>query len=82
MKIKLLKAYLGKNIDDVIEVTDNRGKYLIRTGVGVFDKKETKPKVFKFKEPYSMSEGGTKGIVYRKTPEEADTEIKSLNKFK
>lgn len=32
------------------------------------------------KEPYSESEEGTKGIVYRKTPEEADKEIKKANK--
>lgn len=29
---------------------------------------------------YENSEEGTKGIVYRKTPEEADQEIKELNK--
>ena len=32
------------------------------------------------KEPYSESEEGTKGIVYRKTPEEAEKEIKKANK--
>lgn len=33
------------------------------------------------KEHFKNSEDGTKGIVYRKTIEEADKEIKTLNKF-
>ena len=32
------------------------------------------------KEPYSESEEGTKGIVHKKTIEEADKEIKKANK--
>ena len=39
MKIKLLKDHLGNKKDDVIEVTDKRGEYLIRTNVGVLNKK-------------------------------------------
>lgn len=33
------------------------------------------------KEHFKDSEDGTKGIVYKKTIEEADKEIKTLNKF-
>ena len=52
MKIKLLKDHLGNKKDDVIEVTDKRGEYLIRTGVGALDKRAyKKPLVSKFKTP-------------------------------
>jgi len=78
MKIKLLKDHLDHTAGDTVEVTTERGGYLVRVGVAEEskDKKHTK----ELKEPYSKSKEGTKGIVYKKTPEEADAEIKKLNK--
>lgn len=72
-KYKVIKAFYKlseqKNyvIDDEIELSDEDAKSMNWYVVGN-------------KEPYSESEEGTKGIVYRKTPEEADKEIKKVNK--
>lgn len=35
MKIKLLKDHLDNKKDDVIDVSDKRGQYLVRTSVGI-----------------------------------------------
>jgi len=44
MKIKLLKDHLDHTAGDTIEVTEQRGGYLVRVGVGEVSetKKETK----------------------------------------
>ena len=41
MKIKLLKDHLDNKKDDVIDVSDKRGQYLVRTSVG-FESGEAK----------------------------------------
>lgn len=55
------------SIGDFIELSDEDAKSMDWYVVGN-------------KEPYSESEDGTKGIVYKKTIEEADKEIKKANK--
>jgi len=69
MKITLLKNYLNNTKGETIDVTDKRGKYLVNVGVGIEENNS-----------YENSNDGTKGITTRKTPEQADKEIKSLNK--
>ena len=46
MKIKLLKNHLDKITGEVIEVSNERGNYLIRVGVAEL-KQEKKPKTKK-----------------------------------
>jgi len=69
MEITLLKNYLNNTKGETIEVTDKRGKYLVNVGIGIEES-----------DSYEDSNEGTKGIATRKTPEQADKEIKSLNK--
>lgn len=72
MKITFLKDHLEDKKGETKEVEDLAGKYFVLTKVGEDSKKN--------KEPYDESEEGTKGIVYRKSPQEADREIKKANK--
>ena len=44
MKIKLLKNHLDNITGEVIEVSNERGNYLIRVGVAEEVKQEKKPK--------------------------------------
>ena len=44
MKIKLLKNHLDNISGEVIEVSDERGNYLINCGVAAEVKQEKKPK--------------------------------------
>lgn len=70
MKIILLKDFLGNKETDIIDVSDKRGNYLVKTGVAKIDTDDS----------YENSEDGTKGIVTRKTIQQADKEIKKANK--
>jgi len=53
MKIKLLKNHFGHIEGTILDVTDNRGNYLIRTGVGILDKKNPKAWKESYKKPVS-----------------------------
>jgi hypothetical protein len=55
MKIKLLKDHLDNKKEDVIDVTEQRGQYLIRVGVGI----KSEPKT-EFKEPFRKAGRKTK----------------------
>lgn len=72
-KYKVIKPFFklsekkNYSIGDFIELSDEDAKSMDWYVVGN-------------KEPYSESEEGTKGIVYKKTIEEADKEIKKANK--
>lgn len=75
MKIKLLKNHLDNKKDDVIDVSDKRGKYFIRTGVG---KEKT---IKQLKEPVSKKLPKTRkdGVSSVSTPKAHDDYIKSQN---
>jgi hypothetical protein len=45
MKIKLLKDHLDHTAGDTIEVTEQRGGYLVRVGVGTTDERPFKKQV-------------------------------------
>jgi len=47
MKIKLLKDHLDHTAGDTIEVTEQRGGYLLRVGVGELNKEKTETKKLK-----------------------------------
>lgn len=47
MKIKLLKDHLDHTAGDIIEVTEQRGGYLLRVGVGEVHKEKTETKELK-----------------------------------
>lgn len=72
-KYKVIKPFFklsekkNYSIGDFIELSDEDAKSMDWYVVGN-------------KEPYAESEDGTKGIVYKKTIEEADKEIKKANK--
>ena len=76
-KYKVIKAFYklseAKNYSkgDEIELSSNEAEKLTKHGY-----------LAEEKEPYSKSKDGTKGIVYKKTIEEADKEIKELNSKK
>lgn len=55
MKIKLLKDHLDHTAGDTIEVTEQRGGYLLRVGVGVKSESKTE-----FKEPFRKAGRKTK----------------------
>lgn len=77
MKIKLLKDHLDHTAGDTIEVTEQRGGYLVRVGVG--SKSETKTE---YKEPKGkkLKKQRKDGVSTVFTPEEHDRHIKHLNK--
>lgn len=50
MKIKLLKYHLDHTAGDTIEVTEQRGGYLVRVGVG--EASETKKETKELKQEY------------------------------
>lgn len=77
MKIKLLKDHLDNKATQTIEVTNKRGNYLIRTGVGELAK-ESNP----YKEPKGkkLQKPRKDGVTTVFTPEEHDKHIKNLNK--
>jgi len=77
MKIKLLKDHLDNVVDDTIDVTTDRGNYLVRVGVGE-ETKQTK----ELKEPVSkkLKKQRKDGVSSVSTPEAHDAYIKSLNK--
>lgn len=77
MKIKLLKDHLDHTAGDTIEVTEQRGGYLVRVGIGsksvnIPEYKEQKGK--KLKKPHKD------GVTTVFSPEEHDQHIKHLNK--
>ena len=76
MKIKLLKDHLDHTAGDTIEVTEQRGGYLLRVGVGAKPVSKTE-----YKEPKSkkLSKQRKDGVSSVSTPEAHDTYIKSLN---
>lgn len=45
MKIKLLKDHLDHTAGDTIEVTEKRGGYLVRVGVGTTDERPIKKQI-------------------------------------
>ena len=73
-KYKVIKPFFkiseqkNYNIDDVIELTSEDANNMTDYLENINNKT-----------PYEKSKEGTKGIVYRKTIEEADAEIKELN---
>lgn len=71
MKVVLLKDFLGNKETDTVNVSDKRGNYLVRMKIAKLEN-----------DSYESSEDGTKGIVTRKTIEQADKQIKKLNKKK
>ena len=71
MKVVLLKNFGRYKETDIIEVSDKRANYLGKIGVAKLNDNS-----------YENSEDGTKGIITRKTIEQADKEIKKLNKKK
>lgn len=77
MKIKLLKNHLDHTAGDTIEVTEKRGGYLLRVGIG--SKSETKTE---YKEPKGkkLQKPRKDGVTTVFTPEEHDKHIKHLNK--
>lgn len=79
MKIKLLKNHLDHTAGETIEVTEQRGGYLIRVGVGKESKERKQTK--ELKEPVSTKLGKPRkdGVTSTSTPEAHDTYIKSLN---
>jgi len=78
MKITFLKDHLDHTAGDSIEVTEERGGYLVRVGVAGESKKQTK----ELKEPVSnkLSKQRKDGVSTVFTPEEHDSRIKELNK--
>ena len=90
-KYKVIKPFFklseqkNYNIDDIIELTsedaNNMIDYLENANNPTFEisKNDLDKVLKKHKTPYEKSKEGTKGIVYRKTIEEADAEIKELN---
>ena len=77
MKIKLLKDHLDHTAGDTIEVTNERGGYLVRVGVGTESNKQTK----ELKEPVSnkLKKQRKDGVSSVSTPEAHDDYLKSLN---
>lgn len=89
MEITFLKDHLDHTAGESTTVSLQRGIYLINTKVAEEktsattikkETKEDKPKGKRGKKAKVKDDLGTKGIVYNKTPEEADEEIKQLNK--
>jgi hypothetical protein len=77
MEITLSKPYLNHTAGDTIEVTAERGRYLVRAKVAqehVSKKEYKEPKGKKLKEPRKD------GVSTVFTPEEHDKHIKHLNK--
>jgi tRNA A37 N6-isopentenylltransferase MiaA len=78
MKFKVLKPFFKlsqqKNyiIDETIELSKEDAEAMLNDGF-LEEVKETKT-------PYEKSKDGTKGIVYKKSIEEVDAEIKEANK--
>lgn len=77
MKIKLLKDHLDHTAGDTVEVTEQRGGYLVRVGVGEVSESKTE-----YKEPKGKKLQKTRkdGVTTVFTPEEHDKHIKHLNK--
>jgi len=80
MKFKVLKPFFKlseqKNyaIDETIDLSKEDAEGMLLEGyLEELKVKETKT-------PYEKSKDGTKGIVYKKTIEEVDAEIKEANK--
>jgi len=79
MECKVIKGFFKLsnkttyNVGDTIELSDSEAKEKAKEGLVEYKVKEVK-------EPYSKSEEGTKGIVTKLTPEEADAIIKEQNK--
>ena len=82
MKITFLKDHLEHKKGETKEVEDLAGKYFVLTGVGEESSEVMihESSLLVTEELYSQSEEGTKGIVHRKYPQEADREIKKANK--
>lgn len=77
MKIKLLKNHLDHTAGDTIEVTEKRGGYLLRVGVGEISegkKQHSEPKSKK------LPKARKDGVTSTSTPEAHDKHIKNLNK--
>jgi hypothetical protein len=78
MKFKVLKPFFKlseqKNyaIDETIDLSKEDAEAMLTEGY-LQEFKETKT-------PYEKSKDGTKGIVYKKSIEEVDAEIKEANK--
>jgi hypothetical protein len=89
MECKVIKGFFKLsnkttyNVGDTIELTDAEAKEMAKNGLVDFGSiivAVIAGKNRKIKEPYLESKEGTKGIVTKLTPEEADAIIKEQNK--
>jgi hypothetical protein len=70
MKIKIIKE-CNFPLDSIHDLGEERNERAVRIGLAKF-----------VRDSFEDSDDGTKGIVTRKTPEQADKEIKKANKKK